>query len=76
MSIRELAERLKDTVAENRKVVLPIVLVVAILITMGIGISANRKKQQQEEVQTNAQPGQEETAKVQEGLAVDRKSHV
>ena len=70
MSIRELAERLKDTVAENRKVVLPIVLVVAILITMGIGISANRKKQQQEEVQTNAQPGQEETAKVQEGLAV------
>ena len=59
INIRELAEKLRDVVVENRKIVLPVVLVAAILITMGIGISANKKKQQQEEVQANAVPGQE-----------------
>lgn len=66
LDIKELVERLKDAAIENRKIVLPVVLVIAILITMGIGISANRKKQQLEEVQTNAAVGQEETA--EEGL--------
>lgn len=60
IDIKELVEKLKDAVIENRKVVLPVILIIAILITMGIGISANRKKQQLEEVQTNAVPGQEE----------------
>ena len=68
MDIREVLEKLKDAVVENRKIVLPIVLVAAILVTMGIGISANKKKQELEGVQTNAQPGQEEP--VQSGLAV------
>jgi len=61
-------EKLKDAVIEHRKIVLPVVLVAAILITMGIGISANKKKQQLEEVQANAVPEQEEAA--EEGLAV------
>lgn len=68
IDIREFVERLKDAVVENRKIVLPVILLIAILITMGIGISANRKKQQLEEVQANAAPGQEEAA--EEGLAV------
>lgn len=58
---KEFLERLRDMVVEHRKVVLPVVLVAAILITMGIGLSANRKKQQQEEIQANARPEQEET---------------
>lgn len=70
IDIRELVERLKDGVIENRKIVLPVILIIAILITMGIGISANRKKQQLEEVQTNAVPGQEETTDAESGLAV------
>ena len=57
---KEFLERLKDLVIENRKVVLPVVLVAAILITLGIGVSANRRKQQQEEVQANARPEQAE----------------
>lgn len=68
MDIREVFEKLRDMVVENRKIVLPIVLVVAILITMGMGVSANKKKQELEGVQTNAQPGQEEA--VQSGLVV------
>ncbi len=64
----ELIERLKDAVVENRKIVLPVILVAAILITMGIGISANKKKQQLEEVHTSAVPEQEETAEA--GLVV------
>lgn len=68
LDIKEFVEKLKDAVIENRKIVLPVVLIIAILITMGIGISANRKKQQLEEVQTNAAPGREETAV--EGLVV------
>lgn len=68
LDIKELVEKLKDAAIENRKIVLPVILVIAILITMGIGISANRKKQQLEEVQTNAVPGQEEA--LEEGLAV------
>ncbi len=64
----KMAERFKDAVVDNRKIVLPVVLVAAILITMGIGISANKKKQQLEEVQTNASPGQEESQ--QQGLTV------
>lgn len=63
----ELVEKLRDMAVEHRKIVLPIVLLAAILITMGIGISANRKKQQQEEVQANA-AGQAETTG--EALAV------
>lgn len=63
----ELVEKLRDMAVEHRKIVLPVVLLVAILITMGIGISANRKKQQQEEVQANA-AGQAET--VGDALAV------
>ncbi len=70
INIKELAEGLKDAAVENRKIVLPVLLIVAILITMGIGISANKKKQQQEEVQTNAVPGQEETADTEDGLTV------
>lgn len=65
---KEFLERLKDLVIENRKVVLPVVLVAAILITLGIGVSANRRKQQQEEVQANARPEQAEAGG--EGLAV------
>ena len=65
---KEFLERLKDLVIENRKVVLPVVLVAAILITLGIGVSANRRKQQQEEVQANARPEQAEA--VGEGLTV------
>lgn len=68
IDIKELVEQLKDAVIENRKIVLPAVLVIAILITMGIGISANRKKQQLEEVQANAAPRQEEAS--EGGLAL------
>ena len=65
---KEFLERLKDLVIEHRKIVLPVVLVAAILITLGIGMSANRKKQQQEEVQANAKPEQESAGS--EGLTV------
>lgn len=72
ISVREILERLKDMVVEYRKIVLPVVLVAAILITMGIGMSANRKKERLEEVQANAVPEQGEM--VQDGLAVPEAS--
>ena len=65
---KEFLGRLKDLIIEHRKIVLPVVLVAAILITLGIGMSANRKKQQQEEVQANANPEQESAGS--EGLTV------
>lgn len=68
-SIVEMIEKLKDLVVERRKIVLPVILVAAILITMGIGISANRKNEEQEEVQASAAAGPEETV-VSEELTV------
>lgn len=50
-----------ENLVEHRKILLPIVLASAILLTMFIGISANRKKQQQEEVQVSASPEEQTT---------------
>ena len=61
INIGETIEKLKDAVVENRKIVLPIVLVAAILITMGIGMAANRKNEEQEEIQASAAGITEET---------------
>ncbi len=47
-------EELKEFITNNRKTVLPIVLVAALLITLGIGLLANRKKEEPEEVEANA----------------------
>lgn len=69
-NIGEVIERLKDAVVEHRKIVLPVVLAAAILITMGIGMAANRKNEEQEEVQANAAGTVEEAAVQSEGLTV------
>ena len=53
---------LKDAVFENKKIVLPVILVAAILITMGIGMAANRKNEEQEGIQTSAPGTMQETA--------------
>ena len=66
----EMIERLKDGIVEHRKVVLPVVLVAAILITLGIGMAANRKNEKQEEVQANAVGTTQETAVGGEKLTV------
>lgn len=68
-NISEIIEKLKDTVMEHKKIVLPAILVVAFLITMGIGMAANRKNEKQEEVQASAAGKQEDTAEEQ-GLTV------
>lgn len=68
--IAEIIERLRDGISEHRKVVLPIVLVAAILITLGIGMAANRKNEKKEEVQANAAGVTEETETAKEGLVV------
>lgn len=68
-NIGEMIEKLKDLILENRKIVLPVILVAAFLITMGIGISANRKNEKQEEVQTSAS-GTQEGVEEQKGLTV------
>lgn len=68
-NIMETIEKLKDMVMEHRKIVLPVILVAALLITMGIGMAANRKNERQEEVQTSAAGEQEDTA-AKQGLTV------
>lgn len=68
-NIVEIMEGLKDAIVENRKIVLPIVLVAAILITMGVGIAANRKNEEQEGIQASA-PGTTEEPAEEEGLVV------
>lgn len=65
----ETIDKLRDMLMEQKKVVLPLVLVVAILITLGVGLAANRKNQKKEEIQANALgTTEEETA--QAGLVV------
>lgn len=67
----EIIERLKDAVFENKKIVLPIILVAAILITMGIGMAANRKNEEQEGIQASASGATQETAgEESQGLTV------
>lgn len=68
-NIMETIEKLKDMIMEHRKIVLPVILVAALLITMGIGMAANRKNERQEEVQTSAAGEQEDTA-AKQGLTV------
>lgn len=65
----ETIEKLKDMIAENKKIVLPAVLAAALLITLGIGLAANRKNEKKEEIQANA-AGNAEEAAVQAGLTV------
>ena len=60
INFAEIIEKLKSMGLWDKKVMLPVILVAAILITMGIAMMANRKNKEQEEVQTNAQ-GQSET---------------
>ena len=62
-------DKLKDMIMEHKKIVLPIVLAAAILITLGIGLAANRKNEKKEEVQANAS-GTTEEETTQEGLTV------
>lgn len=69
VNIGEMIEKLKDMIDEHRKVVLPVILVAAILITMGIGMAANRKNEEQEEVQTSA-PASQEGETAQKSLTV------
>lgn len=52
--LRETIERLKDLITEHKRIVLPVVLAAALLITLGIGLAANRKNEKKEEVQANA----------------------
>lgn len=67
--LRETVEKLKDIILEHKRIALPVVLAVAILITLGIGLAANRKNEKNEEVQANALgEAQEETE--QAGLVV------
>lgn len=67
--LRETIEKLRDVILEHKRVALPVVLAVALLITLGIGLAANRKNEKNEEVQANALgEAQEETE--QAGLTV------
>lgn len=67
--LRETVEKLKDIILQHKRIALPVVLAVAILITLGIGLAANRKNEKNEEVQANALgEAQEETE--QTGLVV------
>lgn len=65
----EMIEKLKDIILEHKKIVFPVVLAIALLITFGIGLAANRKNEKNEEVQANAL-GTAEEETVQTGLAV------
>lgn len=65
----ETIEKLKDMILEHKKIAFPVVLAIALLITLGIGLAANRKNEKNEEVQANALGTvEEETA--QTGLTV------
>ena len=63
----ETIEKWKDMLMENKKIVLPIVLAAALLITLGVGSAANRQNEKKEEVQVSA-PG--ETGGEQQGGAL------
>lgn len=65
----EMIEKLKDMIMEHKKIVLPVVLAAALLITLGIGLAANRKNEKKEEVQANAS-GTAEEEPGQTGLTV------
>lgn len=65
----ERIEKLKDIVTEHKKILMPVVLAAALLITLGIGLAANRKNEKKEEVQANAS-GEVEEATLQTGLTV------
>lgn len=65
----EMIEKLKDIILEHKKIVFPVVLAIALLITFGIGLAANRKNEKNEEVQANAL-GTAEEETVQTGLVV------
>lgn len=65
----ETIEELKDMIVEHKRIVLPIVLAIALLITLGIGLAANRKHEKKEEVQASA-PGTTESEEAQVGLIV------
>ena len=63
---REIIEKLKDMILEHKKIVLPVILAAALLVTMGIGLAANRKNEKKEEVQANASgTAQEETGQAE-----------
>lgn len=65
----EMIEKLRDMIMEHKKIVLPVVLAAALLITLGIGLAANRKNEKKEEVQANAS-GTTEEEPGQTGLTV------
>lgn len=65
----ERIEKLKDIVTEHKKILMPVVLAAALLITLGIGLAANRKNEKKEEVQANAS-GEVEEETLQAGLTV------
>ena len=65
----ETIDKLKDMIMEHKRIVLPVVLAAALLITLGIGLAANRKNEKKEEVQANA-AGEAEEASAQTGLTV------
>lgn len=67
--LKETIEKLKDMITEHKKIVLPVVLAAALLLTLGIGLAANRKNEKKEEIQANAS-GEAETETEQEGLTV------
>lgn len=62
-------DKLRDMIMEHKRIVLPIVLVAAILITLGVGLAVNRKNERNEEIQTNAL-GTTEEETTQAGLTV------